>query len=177
MIRRVNLSPGIMLILVGILILLDRLSILSLGQTWPLIVICLGLVFHLEFILSGSRAAGVLVPGGILTVIGLLFLFCTFFGWENMNLFWPLFILAPAVGLFELYIFGGRERGLLVSVLVLTIVSAVFLIQSFFGYGYQILLPIGLIAAGIVLLLGNLGHHRHMPPPQQQPPQPPPPSQ
>ncbi|KAA2301789.1 hypothetical protein FY526_23215, partial [Clostridioides difficile] len=43
--------------------------------------------------------------------------------WSTM---WPGFILAVAVGLFELYWFGGRNKWLLIPINILTVISLLF---------------------------------------------------
>src|SRR5690606_4996078 len=90
---------------------------------WPSIfVIPVGLFFHwLYFYFLKRKAAGVLIPGGILIFAGIVCQFSMLFdAWE---LLWPGFIMAPAVGLFEFYWFGGRNKWLLIPIVTLTTLS------------------------------------------------------
>ena len=75
---------GILLILAGALFLADNifsLNMFSYFEFWPLIILGIGLVFEFSYFYKG-RDAGLLVPGGILTTIGILFLFETATNWE-----------------------------------------------------------------------------------------------
>jgi hypothetical protein len=67
---------------------------------------------------------------------------------------WPGCILAPAVGLFELYIFGKREKGLLIPIGILTGISLIFFsftIRNLGGFS-RFILPAVLIVAGLAML-------------------------
>lgn len=93
---------------------------------WPtLFVIPLSLFLHwMVFSLIGRKALWLLVPGGILLVGGLTCQMAQMFGlWHVM---WPGFILAVAVGLFELYWFGTRNKWLLIPINLLTVLSLLF---------------------------------------------------
>ena len=99
-------------------------------------------------------------PGCILLVLGLVFHFNMLFG--NWNITCPLYILSVAFGLFELYIFGGREKGLLIPVGILGGLSFLF----FFSFSLNRLLrfntrpyalPVLLIIIGIILIGGRRG--------------------
>ena len=67
---------------------------------------------------------------------------------------WPGFILAPAVGLFELYIFGKRNKGLLIPIGILTGLSLIFFSMSFRSLGgmARYIVPAMLILIGIAVL-------------------------
>lgn len=125
---------------------------------WPsMFVLPVGLFFHwLYFSVFRRRNVGVLVPGGILLVSGLICQAATLLdGWVYL---WPGFIFAVAVGLFELYWFGGRNRWLLVPINILLAISLlfflVFTLGSLFGWmAGQPLAAYVLIAAGVIFLL------------------------
>ena len=70
---------------------------------------------------------------------------------------WPGFIMAVAVGLFELYLFGSRDRALLIPVGILGGLSIIFFssfsMSMLFGGRYRnLLLPAVLILAGIFIM-------------------------
>ena len=128
--------------LLGVFLFMNRGETFDVGDVfeyfWPSIfIIPLGLFFHwLYFGVTGRRGVGVLVPGGILLTVGVVCQISMLYDiWEVM---WPGFILAVAVGLFELYWFGGRNRWLLIPINILTVLSllffAVFSIGSLFSY-------------------------------------------
>ncbi len=69
-----------------------------------------------------------LVPGGVLLVVGLVNQISFMF--NIWHILWPGFVFAPAFGLFELYWFGKKEKGLLVPVGILTALSLIFFASS-----------------------------------------------
>ncbi|MBW5448002.1 hypothetical protein GE107_18255 [Cohnella sp. CFH 77786] len=129
------------------------------GYLWPsLFVIPLGLFFHwMYFSMLERRGAGLLIPGGVLVTAGLVCQFAMLTdGWGYM---WPGFIFAPAVGLFEFYFFGNRNKWLLIPINILTVLSVLFflvfsigtLINRFTG---QPIMAMLLILVGVILLVG-----------------------
>jgi hypothetical protein len=108
----------------------------------------------------GGRHGGTWVLGGILILLGIIFLL------QNMGLaflsnWWALFILLPAFGAFtaawRTYQGAGghltaASRGSLIGGLVLTMIAAIFL----FNLNWTILGPALLILAGIGILLNAL---------------------
>ncbi|MCD1259814.1 hypothetical protein B5M42_013320 [Paenibacillus athensensis] len=125
---------------------------------WPsLFVLPLGVFFHwLYFFILQRRGVGVLVPGGILFTAGIVCQLSMLF--DLWHLLWPGFILAVAVGLFELYWFGGRNKWLLIPINILAVLAVVFFGVFSVGYllgslfGGQPILAIVLIAAGAAVL-------------------------
>ena len=142
---------GILLVVVGILFLLSNLGFVEISwiHLWPLFLLVPGILLEFGFFIY-RKDAGLLVPGGILTTYGLLFLANVMYGWQWMEYLWPVFLLGVALGLFQLYLFGERERGLLIPVGILTALSLFFL------FDHLITLHFGLIA-GIVLIVVGLG--------------------
>ena len=126
---------------------------------WPsMFVIPLGLFFlWMYFSMLEKRGIGLLIPGGILITAGVVCQIATVFGsWGYM---WPGFIFAVAVGLFEFYFFGSRNKWLLIPINILSVLSAlffmVFSIGSLIGrFTSQPIIAMLLIVAGAVLLVG-----------------------
>lgn len=149
---------GIVLLVIGAILAFSALGLvtISIFYLWPLFMIVPGLLFHVRFFMNPKQEhAGLLVPGGVLTVIGSLFLFCNFFGWGMMGALWPFFLLGPAVGLFELYWFGGRTPGLLVPVTILTVLALLFLGVNVLSGTFGGVLGIVLVLVGIYALFGK----------------------
>lgn len=165
---------GGILVALGILFLLKNLGIFNpwkiinigslvrlTGRFWPLLFMIIpGLLFHSGYFSGGRRNPGLLVPGGILLVLGLAFQFNMLFGGWSFT--WPLYIFSVAFGLFELYIFGSRDRALLIPIGILTALSMVFFIAfslnkllSFNTKPYA--MPVVLIIMGILVLSGGKG--------------------
>lgn len=129
---------GIALILVGAYLFFMRDETVSTGSVfmyfWPtLFVIPVGILLHwLYFGVFGRGAVGVLVPAGIVTTAGIVCQIATLTGgWAYL---WPGFILAVAVGLFELYWFSGRKKGLLIPINILTGLSIIFFVAFSIGH-------------------------------------------
>ncbi|TYP75412.1 hypothetical protein [Paenibacillus methanolicus] len=133
---------------------------------WPtLFVIPTGLFMHwLYFGLLQRRGVGVLVPGGILLTVGAVCQLATLF--DSWHIMWPGFLLAPAVGLFELYWFGGRNKWLLIPINILTVLSvlffAVFSVGALLGTvlgGQPMIAGALIVVGGLVFLTRKRGHH------------------
>lgn len=152
---------GPLLVLAGVLLLLNPGGWFGpgviFGYLWPtLFILPAGILFHWGYFFSKRQAYGLLVPGGILVTVAVVCQIATLFNaWHIM---WPGFILAPAVGLFEMYLFGVRHNGLLIPVAILTALSLIFFLVFSFGhllsitYAGQPVAAFLLIAAGCWML-------------------------
>ena len=149
---------GFFLIIIGILLFVSKLfniQLFNMGRLWPIFVLIPGLCFNFAYF-STRKGPGVLVPGGILTTIGLLFFFETMTNWHFAEYTWPIYPLAVAVGLFQLYIFGGRKRELLIPVGILTLVSATSFASMIFGsINTSLVVPAILVLVGVYLIFGK----------------------
>lgn len=163
--NRTGKTLGGIIVIIGILFLLKNFHILAfdpfwiLSRFWAAIFIMLpGFMFHSRFFSGNRRNPGLLVPGGILLVTGTALQIGSLFG--GWNIIWPAFIFSVAVGLFELYYFGNRERGLLIPAGILTGLSALFFMSFSLGQLIRFstrpfILPVVLIGTGLVFMLGN----------------------
>lgn len=156
---------GGLLVIIGAILLAARFlfnkSFFSLDANdfWPIIVLLLGAGFELAYYIS-LKAPGLLVPGGILTTCGMLFFFEVSTNWSFAAYTWPIYILAVAVGLFQLYVHIGRPRGLMIAVGILGgIASACFIVMIFrFFLGaidLGLVIPVVLVLGGLVMVFGK----------------------
>ena len=140
---------GGMFILAGILFLLSNFQLISFSYSWPSFVLLPGVLFFLAFF-EERKSIGLLMPASILTCYGLLFFYCEMFGWEHLDLLWPVFIIAPGIGFFLMYYLGKKEKGLLIPGSILIFIGLINIglqdMSSFFW-------PILLIGVGLFLLL------------------------
>ena len=153
---------GIMLIIIGIGLLGNNLGwfYFDWENAWPWILILGGVLFWIQW--SKNRTNyGVLMPGTIMLTYGFLFLYESYHGWNNMDNLWAVFILGPGLGLFAMYIAGRRERGLLVSGGILTVLSAIYLLDL---DRWDMLVPLILIAIGASMIFKGRKHFSDVPP-------------
>lgn len=149
---------GIVLVVIGGLGILSRvfhINIFNL-EFWPIFVLGPGLIFEYVYF-SSKKMPSLLVPGGILTTIGLLFVFETMTNWRFSAYTWGFYTLAVAIGLFQLYYFGGKEKALLIPVGILTLVSIGSLGQSVLGFLFgwiesSIIVPVVLLLLGLYII-------------------------
>lgn len=154
MLNKKNQVIGTLLICIGLLILLVKLDILHIGwgTIWPLFILIPGLILQGAFIVY-RNIPGVLLPGGILTVSGLTLMGCAFFNrWDWLAVIWPMFPFSVAFGLFQLYLFGGRDKSLLIPISILGGFSLVALLTSLITKAVGVIIPIAIILLGGYLI-------------------------
>ncbi|HHW48246.1 MAG TPA: hypothetical protein GXX14_06480 [Clostridiaceae bacterium] len=168
--KKGNVVVGTVFIIIGGAVLMENMGILNklfgirslwqlIGRGWPsLFLILPGIIFHCAFFSGRNRNPGLLVPGGILLVLGIVFQINMLFG--GWHILWPGYILAVAVGLFELYYFGTRDRGLLIPVGILAGLSFVFFtrftLSELFNFDMSsFLVPLIFVIIGLSILFGG----------------------
>ncbi len=156
-------SIGLVLIALGVLFLLGR-AFEGVSFAWPFFVMAPGIALLLWAFLGGKDVAGLAVPGSIVTAVGLiLFIQNVTNTFESWSYAWALVLASVGVGT---YLYGSLSDDLarrrdgfrtLRLGLLLFAVFGVFFEFVIFGnllgtWVGQWLLPIALIAAGLVLL-------------------------
>ena len=156
---------GILLILAGTLFLILKFLGVDFHAKdfWPVIILGIGLIFEISYFVK-RKSAGILVPGGILITIGTLFLFEVMTNWRFSGYTWPIYILAVAIGLFKLYIFGGRKKSIFIAFMIMLCVFALnmtIMILRLFSkvIDFDIFVAIGLIVVGAAIFLGRKTKH------------------
>ncbi|HLE06272.1 MAG TPA: hypothetical protein VI790_02890 [Candidatus Nanoarchaeia archaeon] len=139
-----SVIAGIVLIILGGVFLLN--AVFGWHLLWPLVILFPALVIFVVYARSGFTDHGVIIPIVILSTISLLFLSFTFgiFLWGDLSFLWPVFVLAPGVGLM-VYAFVSRDFDALIPSVILMTVSFTFLFSQFWVYWPIILIVIGLI--------------------------------
>lgn len=143
------LVPGGIMLTLGVTFLIGEAF--NYHLVWPGFIAAPAVGLLLLYIFSERRSAGLLVPIGIiLTVASVCFIS------ELLNIWditWPGFIMAPAIGLFLLYLADDkRNSGLLIPVFILTAIAVTFF--AIFSLGRFADLAKYII--GGVLILGGL---------------------
>lgn len=144
-------SIGILIAAVGLILLLGKLGIFGFfwGLLWPLIILGVGLLLHMLYF-NRVLPSIMLVPGGILVTVSILFLLCTLFSWKLMGILWPGFILAVAIGLYEYYMFDKHSpRGTFILAIIVAAVAAVC-------FGLTILSVVGVYVVAVVLIAAGV---------------------
>ena len=151
--KRINYLFGLFLLFIGILLILANFGVIEIvwENLWPLFLLVPGILFELSYFIY-RKDAGLLVPGGILITYGLLFSFNVIYGWHLMEDLWPIFPLGVAIGLLQLYLFGVREKGLLIPIGILGAISLFFLVNNLFFVDFGLLVGIVLVVIGIWII-------------------------
>jgi hypothetical protein len=129
----------------------------------PILVLSVALLFHLLYFALGANMPGLLVPGGILLVYGLWMLAPAING--RFLLFfelWPLALIGPALGIFELYVFSRGQHGSMKAVFILTVIGGIFLLREFMDMSIWLLVGVFLVVVGFFIILNSLGNRRRV---------------
>ncbi|MCK4776730.1 MAG: hypothetical protein KAS39_00030, partial [Actinomycetia bacterium] len=146
---------GFVLITLGVLFLFHNLYPISLNlkKLWPVFMILPGLGFFLFFSRKSSSSKGVVMPGTVMTLLGIFFMYINYSseGWVLLKKTWPVFILIPGLGLLVLSIVSdGKDKSTIIPATILISISLVFF--KFFLFTSNILFAVILIATGIVIV-------------------------
>lgn len=146
---------GFGLIIIGILSILVNFNVIDIEfwEFWPFFILVIGLVFEIGYFSSSKKEPGLLVPAGILITISGIFITNIVFGWYMMEYLWPLFIMAPGIGLLQLFLFSKKkEIALLIPIGISLLLGTYFLLGIFF-YFIDFLLFISVVVILVGLLL------------------------
>lgn len=144
-----NLVWGVMLILIGIFLLAAQFGYICWDNLWPFILIIGGGLFLFGF-LANRNNYGLLMPGTILTIVGLLFLYTNAGRWDALEYLWPTFILAPGVGFILMYLFAPKGNGLWIPAVILVFIALIFYVQFWDIFRFW---PVILIVIGLYILI------------------------
>lgn len=146
--KLVRLIFGVIIIVLGLMLIFTP----ALLNAFWLIFIWIPALLMEYNAFKGPR--GLFVPGGILITIALALTLGLMFEDFYVGGGWALFVLAPAVGLFQLYLANGfKPKGLLIPVGVLAAIVAVSLVPTGFSKWIVVLVGVVLITLGVVVLL------------------------
>ncbi len=142
---------GILFIIIGFIFLGRNLDwfYFNWQDLWPSLLIAGGVFFWIGWLFN-RKEFGLLMPGTILLVYGLMFQYSALYSWYSMDDLWPGFLLGPGLGFLFMYLLGNREKGLLIPAFILIGLAGLFWMgQDTFRYFW----PIILIAVGLYLLV------------------------
>jgi len=164
------LVPAVILIALGILFLLINLNVLQgvgIGQLWPIFPIVLGIGMWTQYFAGRMRDPGLVTGGTIFLLVGLFFFLFTLevnvpglgrMHWGRMADLWPAFPTIVGVALLLQWLAGGlRDTALLIPVAILLAVGLggfAFTLANF--PTFRIIAdywPVALILIGVAVLV------------------------
>ncbi len=161
---RLNRQVGVGLVVIGVILLLARLTDVSFGEFgWPFFILIPGLIL-LAAAFGGRGVATLAVPGSIVTTIGLInFVQNATDSFETWAYAWALVVAAAGVGQYlQGYLTnneGLKSRGAHTTWLGLLFFACFGVFFELFifgglggGFVSRYLLPVLLVIAGVVLL-------------------------
>lgn len=131
------------------------------GMIWPFFVIGLGAVFFVGMFGAGKSAAGLAIPGTIITVVGLMLFLQNLSGhWESWSYGWTVIIMAVGLGIYIMGWYGEnpsqRQSGLGLIKLgaILFIIFGAFFEMIFNSFSFsRYVFPAALILLGAYLII------------------------
>lgn len=153
--RNSNMVKGAVFIAIGCILLLSNFGYISFSwdYVWPLALLLPGIYLHFAFFTKIDKNPGNLVPAGILTTYGLMAYVIAFFGWRTMADMWPFILIGVAIGLFELYIFDKRDKGLLIPIGILGGIGLMLLSRTYLLMDMRkFLIPAILVVIGVMMI-------------------------
>lgn len=158
-----NIFWGLLFLMIGLLWIFNNafgIKIFNKENFWPVCVLIPGLCFEITYLIT-KKTPVMLIPGGILVVVGTLFLFEQFTNWKYADKTWPVYPLAVAIGLFQFYV-ATKKKALLALVIILALISLGCFSFTLFGDVFSIiemtyLVPGILIIVGLILLFNAKG--------------------
>lgn len=151
--KKATVFPAVILLILGVAFLgANFLPNWNWEYWWPIFVLVPGLAFFIWFFAAGekNKLSGILIPGSILTLLGLFFFIMNSLGWQHMEYLWPTFVLVPGLAFFITY-FGSQRtmKPILIPATILTVLSLIFYANMI---GSWKLWPLILIAIAIFML-------------------------
>lgn len=168
--KRSNVGPlvgGSVLIALGLLTLAGQFfrNYNFWGMVWPFFIIGLGALFFVGMFASGKSAAGLAIPGSIITAIGLMLFLQNLFGhYESWAYGWTVILIAVGLGIFIMGWYAENPVQRQSGIRLMKIGAVLFVIfggffemifNSFPFSGY--LFPVALILLGIYLVISRAG--------------------
>ncbi len=168
--NRSNVGPlvgGAVLIAIGLMSLAGEFfgQLGFWGLIWPFFVIGLGALFFIGMFAGGKSAAGLAIPGTIISVIGLmLFVQNVFDYWESWSYGWTVILFAVGLGIYIMGLYGGNEgqqqsgKNLMKVGGVLFIIFGGFFEMFLNSFRFsKYLFPVALILLGVYLIAARSG--------------------
>lgn len=159
-----SIWPGLILILIGALLLIHKLTPYSFGwyEIYPLILISMGVLFFVSII--HKRDKGAIFPGTIFFLLGLFFFLRNYeiIPYYYMREVWPMFLIILGLAFVAIFITKPGDWGVLIPAGIFLFLGIVFLLRKFYIIYWDIwdiiadYWPVILIIIGGGIILGAL---------------------
>ncbi len=163
-----SLIGGVLLIVFGLMALLSQVfrAFDFWGTFWPFIIVGVGAMFFVGMAAGGKSAAGLAIPGSIISVIGLMLFVQNLTGhWASWAYGWTVILMSVGLGIFIMGAWSGNAEQRRSGASVLRIGLFLFII---FGAFFEMLFnsssalsdyvfPVGLMGLGLYLVLKRSG--------------------
>jgi uncharacterized membrane protein HdeD (DUF308 family) len=130
--KKASTIPGIVLILIGLVILLNRFDIVDWywQDIYPIGLIILGLLFFYSVIFRKNTNA--VFGGTVCLLLGIFFFLrnydlMPFYFWDEI---WPVILIAFGIGFIVLYVFKPEDWGVLIPGSILLFIGLVALAHT-----------------------------------------------
>ena len=143
---------GLGLIVIGLIFILGNFGVFhpDWGVVFTWMIMIMGVLFWLGFLTDRTRDF-LIMPGTILVIYGIVFFLIAKYDWATIGNMGPLFILAPALGLYFTYLFGRKNKSIMITAMVLGIITLIFLVNSVPVLKY--VWPFLTVAAGVYIIM------------------------
>ena len=170
--KKSSIFPGLMLILIGSIILFNKLfpGVLDWRHIYPLILVILGLLMISSVYFKNKSDKGAVFPGTILFLIGLFFLLRNFglVEYYYVREVWPIFIIIFGLAFLALFIAKPSDPGNLIPAGILLFLGVVSLLNKLFIIDLKVwdivadFWQVILIVIGVSFIVGSLNKRRQL---------------
>jgi len=175
--NRSSIAPGVILIMVGTLLLLDRLGIFAFGwfRLYPLLLLGIGLLFYGKL----PRDRGAVFPGTIFFLLGVFYVLRNYIFYRSYAFpyyfeeHWPVYLIIVGLAFVAMYLFRPKDWGVLIPAGVLLFFGVMFFLNTYDYLGWHSWRVVGrywpviLIALGVMIVVNSLrrseGQRAHIP--------------
>jgi hypothetical protein len=143
---------GLALVAIGLIFVLGNFGVFNpdWGVIFTWMIMIMGVLFWLGYYIDRSRDF-LIMPGTILVIYGIVFFLIAKTTWATIGNMGPLFILAPALGLYFTYLIGRKNRSILITAAVLGVITLIFLLNSVPVLKY--IWPFVTVAVGVYIIM------------------------
>ncbi len=147
-----NMLKGSALIIIGMALLGNNIGIVGIDifAHWPLALLLPGLIMEYTYFTTGKDPKS-LISAGILITYGAVFYVEGFM--PNVSSLWPMFIIGPALGQLQYYVFADRNPKALKDAALLGFIGLAFMAIDYISF--DIIIPLVLMVVGLRLFAKN----------------------